>query len=102
MSVLEIKSKAEFQEKVLSSEEPIVVDFYADWCGPCQMLKPKLEKFSESAKIAAVNIDEVSELAEEYEVASIPCLVKFAEGKEQKRIIGLVPIPKLKKFLGVE
>ncbi len=102
MSILKISGAEEFQQKVLKSEEPVVVDFYADWCGPCQMLKPKMEHFSESVKIAGVNIDEASDLAEEYEVYSIPCLVKFEGGKEVDRAVGLLPGGKLKKFLGIE
>lgn len=100
MSVTEITSVEEFRKVVLESQTPVVVDFNADWCGPCQMLKPKIEKLAEGgAKIASVNIDELDDLAEEYEVASIPCLVKFAGGKEIDRKVGLLPEKKVAKFV---
>ena len=100
MSVLEITNADEFRAEVLSSKTPIVVDFNANWCGPCQMLKPIVEKMADSgAKIASVNIDDLSDLAEEYEVASIPCLVKFADGKEIGRKVGLLPEKKVAKFV---
>lgn len=79
--------------------EKILVDFNADWCGPCKMQAPILEKLSESYNIASLNIDDAPEIAEEYGVSSIPCLVVFENGKEVKRKIGLTPEPAIKKLL---
>ncbi len=77
----------------------ILVDFNADWCGPCQMQAPILEKLSKDYNIASVNIDESPEIAEEFGVSSIPCLVVFENGKEIKRKIGLTPEPAVKKLM---
>lgn len=94
----EVTSIEEFKEAITGKA---VVDFNADWCGPCQMMRPMLEKSAGESEfeIVGVNIDELPELAEEYGVAGIPCLVKFAEGKEIGRNVGLLPERKLKKFL---
>lgn len=92
----EITSVEEFK-KAIAREA--VIDFNADWCGPCQMLKPTLEKFADRVAIFGVNIDELPELAEEFEVQSIPCLVKFSGGAETDRIVGLVPERRLRKWL---
>lgn len=93
MKIVEI-NKLNFDEEVLKSDVPVLVDFNADWCGPCRMLRPILDELSEERseyKIASVNIDEEDELAEKYDVSSIPCLVAFKNGKEVKRSIGLRP-----------
>ncbi len=88
---------ATFKDAV--SGEKILVDFNADWCGPCRMQAPILEKLSESYNIASLNIDDAPGIAEEYGVSSIPCLVVFENGKEVKRKIGLTPEPAIKKLL---
>lgn len=81
-----------------------LLDFYADWCGPCQMMKPTMEEFEKShpeMKVTSVNIDEEEELAEKYGVSSIPCLVLLKDGEEVKRNVGVMPLKKLEKFVGV-
>ncbi|MBR3269716.1 thioredoxin [Candidatus Saccharibacteria bacterium] len=81
-----------------------LLDFYADWCGPCQMLKPTIEEFEKAhpeVKVTSINIDEEDELAEKYEVSSIPCLVVLKDGEEIKREVGVMPLKKLEKFVGV-
>ena len=91
-------NKENFDDVVLKSDVPVLVDFNADWCGPCRMLKPILEELSKEMsnyKIVSVNIDDEGELAEEYNVSSIPCLVLFKDGKEIKRNVGL----KSKEFI---
>ena len=93
MKVTEVTT-ATFENEVLKSDKPVLVDFNADWCGPCQMLKPTIEQLAEERddiKIVSVNIDENDDLAYDYDVSSIPCLVVFKEGKEAKRSVGLKP-----------
>lgn len=77
----------------------VLVDFYANWCGPCKMLSPILEKVSNEVKILKVNIDEYQDLAREYKVMSIPTLILFDKQKEIKRNIGFIPENKLKEFI---
>lgn len=79
-----------------------LLDFYADWCGPCQMLKPVIEEFEKAhpeMKVTSVNIDEEEELVEKYGVSSIPCLVVLKDGKEVAREVGVMPLVKLEKFV---
>lgn len=93
MAVIEV-TKENFEKEVLNSEIPVLVDFNAGWCGPCKAMRPMLDELAvdnPKYKIASVDIDEEDELAEEYEVASIPCLVVFKGGEETKRSIGLIP-----------
>ena len=81
-----------------------LLDFYADWCGPCQMLKPTIEEFEKAhpeVKVTSINIDEEEELAEKYGVSSIPCLIVLENGEETKREVGVMPLKKLEKFVGV-
>ena len=105
--MIEITNPAEFKTEVLDAKNTVVVDFNADWCGPCQMLRPLLEFVSSeqekagdgSVKFVSVNIDDLPELAEEYDVSGIPCLVKFENGAETDRSVGLVSQRKLSKFV---
>ncbi|MBQ8995089.1 MAG: thioredoxin [Oscillospiraceae bacterium] len=93
---------ANFEQEVLKADKPVLVDFNADWCGPCQMLKPTLHELADASdayKIVSVNVDDESELAEEYDVFSIPCLVLFKDGKEAGRKVGAQPRPVLEAFL---
>lgn len=95
-------NKDNFESEVLKSNIPVLVDFNADWCGPCKMLRPILDDIASSRddyKIVSVNIDDEDELSEEYEVSSIPCLVLFKNGKEVKRNIGLMPREQVESML---
>ena len=83
-------TKEEFQKEVLESKEPVLVDFYADWCGPCKMLGPVMDEISNDHKVFKVNTDDEEELAMEYGIMSIPCVIAFKDGKEVNRSIGLV------------
>ncbi len=101
MNVLEL-TEATFDEEVLKSDKPVLVDFNADWCGPCQMLKPTVEQIAsetDAVKIASVNIDDNDDLAYRYNVSSIPCLVLFKNGEEVKRCVGLRPKPEILKMI---
>lgn len=78
-----------------------LIDFYADWCGPCQMLKPIMAEFEEAhpeITVRRVNIDEDRELAERYGISSIPCLVVVKDGKEVAREVGVLPLKKIEKM----
>ena len=83
-----------FEEEVLKSDKRVVVDFNADWCGPCRMLAPVVEQLSNEhpeVKFASVNVDDCGEKAAEYGINSIPCLIAFEKGEEIKRSLGFKP-----------
>ena len=86
-------SSENFKEEVLNSEKPVLVDFYADWCGPCNAMAPVIEELATEldgkAKVGKINVDENSDIAVEYNVMSIPTLIIFKNGKEEKRLVGL-------------
>lgn len=85
-----------FNEEI---KERVLVDFYANWCGPCKMLGPELEKISNDIKVLKVNVDEYQDLAREYGVMSIPCVILFDNGSEVKRNVGFMPEVKLREFI---
>ena len=92
MEILKVNNQ-NFEEEVLKSQKPVLVDFYADWCGPCKMLSPVVDKVaeeSEDIKVVKINVDEAQDLAMKYQVMSIPRLVVIKRGKEIKRSVGLV------------
>lgn len=95
MSVLNITSPEEFTQKVLQSEVPVLVDFWASWCGPCKMVAPEVEAVAESyagkALVAKVNVDEQSAVSGQFNVMSIPTMVIIKNGKEVNRIVGFRP-----------
>ena len=85
-------TSANFEEEVLNSQKPVLIDFYADWCGPCKMIAPIIEKIAnENAdiKVVKINVDDEQELAIKYGVMSIPTIVVIKEGKEVNRKVGL-------------
>lgn len=87
--------KSNFQNEVLNSAEPVVVDFWAEWCGPCKMIAPSLEEISVElagkVKVAKINIDENPEIAAEYGVRSIPTLKMFKSGAVADTKVGAAP-----------
>jgi len=96
-------STADFESTVLNSKEPVLVDFWAEWCGPCKMIAPALDELADAydgrAKIAKVNVDEQRELAAKYHVRSIPMLLVFKDGQVQGQQIGAVGKAQLAQLL---
>ncbi len=96
-------TKDNFEEEVLKSSLPVLIDFNADWCGPCRMIRPMLDDIAannDNIKIVSINIDDEDELADKYEVSSIPCLVLIKDGKEVNRNVGLIAQDQLESFIG--
>ena len=89
----------EFKSEVLESRGYAFVDFYADWCGPCKMLSPIMDEISNEHSVYKINVDEDGELASEYGVMSIPCVILFKDGKEYKRSIGLTSKEEILKMI---
>ena len=101
MSVINIKNN--FKEEVIKSTIPVLVDFNANWCGPCQRLKPIIEELSEeiqSVKFVSIDVDYERDLAEYYNIMSIPCLLYFVNGEEKNRLVGLKSKEEIKKLIG--
>ena len=83
-----------FQEEVLQSDRPVLVDFWASWCGPCRMVIPIVEEIAEERediKVVKVNVDEEQELAAQYQIMSIPTLMVFKNGKITAQALGALP-----------
>ena len=83
-----------FESSVLKSEKTVLVDFWAEWCGPCKMLTPVIDELAEENKdkyvIGKVNVDECPDIAAKYGIRSIPCLLYFKDGKVEKQSVGVV------------
>lgn len=91
--MLKIIKEQEFEKEVLQNQKLCIVDFFATWCGPCQMLGPILEKLAEERKdvdIIKINIDECSELTNKYGIDAVPTMIIIKNGQEENRIMGLV------------
>ena len=92
-----------FRQEVLKSEMPLLVDFWAAWCGPCKMVGPIVEELANDyvgkAKVCKLNVDDCGRIAQSYGVMSIPTLILFKDGQEANRIVGFRPKAELAKML---
>ena len=94
-------NKDNFKTEVLESDKSVLVDFYATWCGPCRMMEPILEEMSEEEsdiKFCKIDTDEAMELAKEYGIMTIPCIIAFKDGNEINRSVGLTDKSNLLKL----
>jgi len=100
----EAVTEATFEQEVLSSEKPVLVDFWAEWCGPCHAVSPVLDRIAaerEDIKLVKVNIDEQPELAQRFGVASIPTMILFEGGEPKSAAVGAQPKASLERQLGL-
>ena len=92
-----VVNESNFQQEVIESNVPVLVDFWAEWCGPCRMLAPTIEELAKEyegrAKVCKMNVDEAPNTSSNYKVMSIPTLVVFKGGEEVERMVGVVPKP---------
>ena len=101
MEIININSD-NYENEVKKSNVKVLIDFNANWCGPCRMLKPILDEIAKEksdVKIVSINVDDNEELAREYGVMSIPCLVLVEKGKEIKRNVGLISHDEVISFI---
>ena len=102
MSVTEL-NKDNFEKEVMEANVPVLIDFWASWCGPCRMMSPVIDKISEEMgdklKVCKVNVDENHELAEKYEIMTIPAFIIVKNGAETGRTIGVQPKEDILKLI---
>ncbi|MDO5401843.1 MAG: thioredoxin [Eubacteriales bacterium] len=103
MKVVSVNER-NFEEEVLKSDKPVLMDIWAPWCGPCMMLGPIVEEVAEendSFKVVKLNCDDSPSIAQKYGVVSIPTLLVFNNGKEVKRSVGLIPKEQVVSLMSV-
>ena len=102
MSVTEL-NKDNFEKEVMEANVPVLIDFWASWCGPCRMMSPVIDKIAEEMgdklKVCKVNVDENHELAEKYEIMTIPAFIVIKNGAEAGRTIGVQPKEDILKII---
>lgn len=98
-----IVNEDNFEREVVRAETPVIIDFFADWCGPCQMMAPVFEsvgkEYHGKLKFVKLNTEEAPEIAQEFDVQGIPCLIITSKGKEVDRIIGFRDAGRLKQAI---
>ncbi len=95
-------NKNNFESEVLKSEKPVLLDFWASWCGPCRMIAPTLEEIAEQHpeyKVGKINVDEEAELTEQFKIVSIPALFVVKNGKVVNQAVGVMPKEKILDML---
>lgn len=101
--MIKVFNEENFENEVLKTEGTVLVDFYADWCGPCKMMSPVIEQIAEenkeNLKVGKVNVDDNSELAEKYNVMSIPTIIVFKNGNPVKGFVGVTSKEEIKEAL---
>ena len=101
MAVINI-TKDNFQQEVVAASQTVLVDFWATWCGPCQMMGPILEELATKhpeIKVGKINVDEQPELATQFQIDALPALMVFKDGKASAQTVGLQPIENLEQLL---
>lgn len=101
MAVIQVTTDT-FEQEVLNADKPVLVDFYADWCGPCKMLAPVVDSISEERtdiKVCKINVDNEPELAAKYRIMNIPFLGKFKNGEMTDKSVGVISKSELNEFM---
>ncbi len=104
MSEVKVVTTESFQEEVLSADKPVLVDFWASWCGPCKMLTPVVHEIAAEhpeIKVCSVNVDDEMDLAQQFGIMSIPTLLVFNKGEKVQQMVGLQPKAAIVKMLEV-
>ncbi|MGE5560981.1 MAG: thioredoxin [Chloroflexota bacterium] len=103
MANIKVVTDATFEQEVLSSSKPVLVDFWATWCGPCRMVAPVVEQiageYADRLQVAKLDVDQNPDIAMKYGIMSIPTLMIFKDGKIAQRMVGYMPKETMKKYV---